>query len=337
MKTRALVPAAILAATVAGLDQIPASGQTEMLPAPGFHHLHLNSVDPEAAIGFYTRQFPSTAKASWAGVPALKSPNNVLVLFTKVDQAPAIVPQTAIWHFGWHVTDIRKTLETYKGRPEVKLLPLYTSEEGGSVLINSDTWPGTGGVLGLTKAQIADARAKGVKPAGGGGFAYLQGPDRAIVEYQGNQPAERFNHVHLYQEDPFCAQLWYQKHLNARLVQGRTSSTPRSEANCKVERGPDRTWPALEPEGSFRTPTAAVEFGDVALTWYARQGEQPLVSTRGHLADHIALSVADLDAWVAKLRGEGVSFLAQPYQLGDTRAVMIEGPSREALELVEVK
>ena len=26
-----------------------------MLPAPGFHHLHLNSVDPESAIDFYTR------------------------------------------------------------------------------------------------------------------------------------------------------------------------------------------------------------------------------------------------------------------------------------------
>ena len=42
-----------------------------MLPAPGFHHLHLNSVDPEAAIDFYTRQFPSTSKTSWGGLPAL--------------------------------------------------------------------------------------------------------------------------------------------------------------------------------------------------------------------------------------------------------------------------
>jgi hypothetical protein len=32
-----------------------------------------------------------------------------------------------------------------------------------------------------------------------------------------------------------------------------------------------------------------------------------------------------------------VTFLAPPYPLGDTRAVMIEGPSREAIELVEVK
>jgi 4-hydroxyphenylpyruvate dioxygenase-like putative hemolysin len=63
----------------------------------------------------------------------------------------------------------------------------------------------------------------------------------------------------------------------------------------------------------------------------------PLVPTRGHLYDHIGLSVTDLDAWVAKLTAEGVTFLEQPYRLGDTRAVMIEGPSREAIELVEAR
>ena len=67
-----------------------------------------------------------------------------------------------------------------------------------------------------------------------------------------------------------------------------------------------------------------------------RPGERPLVRTRGHLADHFALSVTDLDKWIEKLRGEGVRFLEQPYKLGDLRAVMIEGPSREAIELVEV-
>ena len=54
------------------------------------------------------------------------------------------------------------------------------------------------------------------------------------------------------------------------------------------------------------------------------------------LYDHIALSVTDLDAWVAKLRSEGVTFLEEPYRLGDTRAMMIEGPTREALELVDI-
>jgi hypothetical protein len=39
------------------------------------------------------------------------------------------------------------------------------------------------------------------------------------------------------------------------------------------------------------------------------------------LQDHIAQSA--ISAWVGKLRDEGVTF-RQPYQLGDTRAVMIE-------------
>lgn len=310
---------------------------TDMLPAPGFHHLHLNSVDPGAAIEFYTKRFPATtAKTSWGGLPALAATNNVLVLFTKVAAAPATSPQTAIWHFGWHVTDTRQTLESFKGQSDVTLLPLYTGDDSGSVFVSSDTWPGPGGVLGLTKSQIADAKANGVQPTRTGGFGYLQGPDDALVEYAGNHPAERFNHVHFYHEDPFCALLWYQTHLNAPVLRGRPSNTPLTEATCKVVRGPDRTFPALDREGTFRTPSAAVVFGDVAFPWYMRQGDRPLVSTRGHLYDHIALSVADLDAWVAKLRGEGVTFLEGPYQLGDTRAVMIEGPSREAIELVEI-
>ncbi len=305
-----------------------------MLPTPRFHHLHLNSVDPERAIGFYTRQFPSTARTEWGGHAALQSPNDVLILFNKVEKPPVSEPQSAIWHFGWHVTDTRKSLKAFEAHEEVELLPLYTTDEGGSVLVSSDTWPSIGNTLGLNRAQIAEARAKGVKPKGGGGFAYMRGPDDALVEYAGNYPAERFNHVHLYQEDPYCALLWYQKHLNAPVRAG-FEPTSLTEADCKVARGTDRTWPALNREGMFRSPRAGVEFGDVVLTWYANQGDRPLVGPRGQLQDHIAFAVADLDAWVKKLRGEGVSFLEDVYKLGDTRAVMIEGPSREALELVE--
>src|SRR3984957_13278226 len=274
MKPKALISAAILALMLVCWNLVPAGAQT-MLPAPGFHHLHLNSVDPDAAIGFYTRQFLTTAKASWGGLPALKSPNNVLILFTKVTSAPPTQPQTAIWHFGWQVTDVRRNVETYKARPEVKQLPLYTTDEGGSVLVSSDTWPGTGGVLGLNKTQIADAKARGVEPARKGGFAYMRGPDNVIIEYLGDYPAERFNHVHMFQEEPFCAQLWYQKHLNAAAVPARAGGVELTQANCKVARAPDPTWPALEREGLYRTPTAAVTFGDVALTWYARQGNTP--------------------------------------------------------------
>ena len=308
-----------------------------MLVTPGFHHLHLNSVDPEAAIDFYTRQFPSTSKGHWGGHAALFSPNDVMVLFDKVDTPPASQPQSAIWHFGWHVTDAQAAVQNFKRRPEVNMQPLYTTEEGGSVLISSDTWPSVGNTLGLTKAQIAEAKGKGVQPTHKGGFAYMAGgPENALFEIAGDYPQERFNHVHMWHEQPFCALLWYKKHLNAPVRQGFTD-TELNEANCRVERGADRTWPALNREGMFRTPRAGVEFGDVVLTWYMNQGDTPLAGSRGQLQDHIGLSVKDLDAWVAKLRDEGVTFLEQPYRLGDTRAAMIAGPSREAIELVEIK
>ena len=74
-------------------------------------------------------------------------------------------------------------------------------------------------------------------------------------------------------------------------------------------------------------------FDDIAMNWYMNPGDTPLVGTRGQLYDH----VANLDAWLAKLKGEGVKILMEPYKFGDTRALMIEGPSKEALELVEVK
>jgi len=330
--------AAALAAALAWRAAPAPRAQSAPLPAPTFHHLHLNSMNPNTAIDWYTKAFPATSKTTWAGEPALKSPNNVLILFTKVDQPPATQPQTAFWHFGWHVRQERVTMVRLREQG-VTLLPLYTTEEGATVNINSDTWPGTGGVLGLTKAQIAEARKNNVQPAGGPGFAYIRGPDDALIEVQGDMPAERFNHVHMYHENPACSGLWYQKHLNAVRPQGRRGEPerPRTEANCEEPRGTQKTWPALEVDGMYRAPSVAIAFGDVSMGGYMRQGDRPLVDTRGHVVDHVGLGVADLNAWFAKLRGESVKILEPPHKIGESRAFMIEGPSKEAIEIIEVK
>jgi catechol 2,3-dioxygenase-like lactoylglutathione lyase family enzyme len=336
MKTRAFLLAAVLAVSF-GWWTTPRA-QTPTLPAPGFHHLHLNSTNPDKAIDWYVKAFPVNSRVTWGGQPALKAPNNVLILFTKVDQPPATQLQTAFWHFGWHVLHERETMARLNDLG-VTLLPLYTGEGDKTVNINSDTYPGTGGLLGLTRAQLEEAKKNGVKPQGGAGFAYIRGPDDAMIEVQGDMPQERFNHVHMFHEDPFCAQLWYEKHLNARMPQGRrgAAAEPRTEANCKAPRTADKTFPALEHDGMYRAPSIALTFGDVSMGGYMNNANQPLVSTRGHLADHVGLSVANLDAWIAKLKAENVTFLEQVHPLGDTRAIMIEGPSQEALELVEVK
>ena len=176
-----------------------------------------------------------------------------------------------------------------------------------------------------------------MQPTRTGGFA-LHGGARPAPwsNIAGDHPAERFNHVHLFQEDPFCAQLWYQQHLNAPPLAGPHRPHAADRGHLQGARaGPIAPVRRSNRGACSARHAAGVEFGDVALTWYVRQGDEPLVSARGQLYDHIALSVTDLDAWVAKLRDEGITFLDEPYQLGETRAVMIERAAK--LELVEIK
>ena len=106
---------------------------------------------------------------------------------------------------------------------------------------------------------------------------------------------------------------------------------------CEEPRGTQKTWPALEVDGMYRAPSVAIAFGDVSMGGYMRQGDRPLVDTRGHVVDHVGLGVADLNAWFAKLRGESVKILEPPHKIGESRAFMIEGPSKEAIEIIEVK
>jgi catechol 2,3-dioxygenase-like lactoylglutathione lyase family enzyme len=300
-----------------------------MLPTPVFHHIHLRATDPEAMIGFYCRQFPTSRSGTWAGLPALFCPNDVMILFDRSAIPAPTHPTSAIWHFGWHVRDARETAAAFSSRAEVRIAPLYTGVDDNWVTVSSDTWFKTGDLLGVTREQIAANRAAGTPPPGGPGFAYFRAPDGALFEIAGDYPAERFNHVHMWQEDPIGAQLWYQKHLNAP---GRASFGPIGE---RIPRTATRTFPALERDGMARAPRGGVTFGDVDVIWYANQGDQPLAPSIGQYQDHLALSVTDLDAWIVKLRAEGVRFLSDAYSLGETRAVMIEGPSLEGLELVE--
>ena len=309
------------------------------LPAPGFHHLHLNSVNPEAAIEFYVKGFPSTSKGTFAGQPALRSPNNVWVLFNKVAAPPATQPQTAFWHFGWHVTDVRATLDRFLKQNITAAAALHRAKARGTVFVSSDTYPGSGGVLGLTRARHHRCESQGREAGRRRGVRVPARTGRCARRIPG-QHAGRALQSRSHVPGPAV--------LRAALVSGalecapsRTARRVRScapKANCAVERGPDKTLPALDWDGMSRTPSVQTTvFGDVSLFWYMNQGSTPAGPTRGHLMDHFAVSVGDLDAWIAKLKSENVTFLEQPYTIGGLRAVMIEGPSKEAIEIIEVR
>ena len=170
-------------------------------------------------------------------------------------------------------------------------------------------------------------------------FAYMRAPDGALVEINTAQ-TQAFLHTHLYSAAPLCAAEWYVKHLGA------VSRAPRT-GDCNVAFAAPS-----EPLGVIRAPAATVRFGDISLIIYPQQRPATLVSPRGHVIDHIAFSVTDLNGTLERLRKAGVKVLEEPHLFGKTgvrktgvgknevgqsqqRAALIEGPDAIAIELVE--
>jgi catechol 2,3-dioxygenase-like lactoylglutathione lyase family enzyme len=77
--------------------------------AAHFHHVHLNTTDPAAAIEFYTSKFKAR-KESFAGEDAVWTGDSWL-LFTKVDAPPPSEPLSGIWHIGWGAEDMQSTYQ----------------------------------------------------------------------------------------------------------------------------------------------------------------------------------------------------------------------------------
>ena len=325
----ALIIAAVVA--VAPRAQQPA-GSVEPLH---FHHIHLNSTDPKAAAAYYPRPFALSATATtFNGFEAVKT-GNVYILFTKVASTPQnelTGPQTSVWHFGWNTPDSRKTNEKFR-EMGLTIAQMWDAADGKLVDMSSDTLPGL-----PTQEQILEMRAKGTQPTRQGGFGYLRGPDGAMIENAQGGTTERFNHVHMYHEHPRCAMEWYVTHLGAKMPAGRGGAAPAEAAggDCHTKTYAPPTWPSFAKTGFVRDPAGGVTFDDISISIRPWPGGG-LVSTRGKIYDHWALSTGNLDATVARLKTEGVKFLDEIHPWGSSRAAMIEGPDRIAIELVEVK
>jgi predicted enzyme related to lactoylglutathione lyase len=252
-----------------------------------FHHVHLNSLDPPNAAAFYTKTFDVTRGTTFAGWEAVQS-ENMYLLFNKVPTAPPTTPDTAIWHFGWGSTDMETD---YK-----KHLAAGISFHTPMTRLGSGTL-----------------------------FAYMKGPDGALVEINTSQ-TRAFIHVHLYSDAPLCAAEWYREHLGAVSRAGAQRTGP-----CEVPFAAPS-----EPLGVIRSPAASVRIGDVALIIYPRQRPGRLVGTRGHVVDHIAVSYPDVASALERLRKSGVKVLEELHRFGkgSAQAAMIEGPDSIAIELV---
>ena len=326
--------ALLLVASVSGRFPSAQSGPSSPVEPLHFHHVHLNSVDPAAAAAYYPRPFSqSAAKTRFNGFEAVKT-GNLYLLFTKVETTPQnelTGPQTAVWHFGWNTPNSRQYNERFRAMG-LTIAQMWDAADGKLVDMSSDTLPGL-----PTQEQILELRAKGVQPTREGGFGYLRGPDGAMIENAQAGTVERFNHVHMYHEHPRCAMDWYVAHLGATLPAARgaaaTTATPPA-GDCRTTMYAPPTWPSFAKTGFVREPSGGVLVGDISILIRPWPGGG-LVSTRGKIVDHWAVSTADLNATAARLRQEGVKFLEEPHAWGSSKAAMIEGPDRIAIEIVE--
>jgi hypothetical protein len=334
MKLTARIAVIVAAAAVAAPHAQDTAPKVEPLH---FHHIHLNSTDPAAAAAYYPKPFAlSATKTTFNGFEAVKT-GNVYVLFTKVAATPQnelTGPQTSVWHFGWNTPNSRQYNEKFRTMG-LTIAQMWDAADGKLVDLSSDTLPGL-----PTQEQILEMRAKGTQPTREGGFGYLRGPDGAMIENAQSGTTERFNHVHMYHEHPRCAMEWYVSHLGARMPQGRGGAPAAAAAepagDCHTKTYAPPTWPSFAKTGFVRDPAGGVTFDDISISIRPWPGGG-LVSTRGKIYDHWALSTADLDATVARLKRENVKFLEEIHPWGTSRAAMIEGPDRIAIELVEVK
>src|ERR1044072_5733902 len=156
--------------------QIAARGQQEAPAQIAFHHVHLNSTDPAAAINFYTRTFDVTRRTAVAGSDAVQS-ENMYLLFNRVSKPAPTAPASAIWHFGW-------------GSPAMEAD--YQRHLANGIIFQTPITRLPSGTL----------------------FAYMKAPDGVLVEIN-SANTRAFIHVHLVSEAPLCAADWYVKQHGA--------------------------------------------------------------------------------------------------------------------------
>lgn len=278
-----------------------ASASAWQMPEAHFHHLHLNTTDPKAAIDFYTGKF-DCEKAKFAGVEDAVWAQKSWLLFNKVNRPPAWELNTAVWHFGWGAESMKATYEKQLAMGTKFFTPLTDiSDIGGNVGANDLFY-----------------------------YAYVQSPDNALIELN-TAGHHRFGHLHLFSADPIAAGEWYVKYLGAK---NRSSRPPSREPRFyrDVQIGPSVSLMS----DNVNIIIYPVEYPKKAYADHWK-GKTALESTKGHVVDHIAYSFDNLTQALEIMRKDGVKVTDEIRSIAKSqvKSAFIEGPDKIRIELVE--
>ena len=232
-------------------------------PAPTFHHIHINSVDPVRSIEWYSDYWPQGEATTHAGFPAFY--DDIYLLYTQVDtQAPGgfdrelqrSEPQSGFWTFG--STFAGPNTDAFRERvrefdPEAfEFVTLYGGLDGSHTAPHSLGLPMGDALLRASSiTERAEEEADDPRPPATSGldFAYLVDPDGMLVEVTAGQNDSFPRHTHFWAEHPLCTANWHVAHLGARVPENQNTFS--SEFNFGEE-----GWDPCEvPTGEVTFPT----------------------------------------------------------------------------------
>ncbi len=289
---RMLAALALFSLWLIALPQSPAPE-----PLVHFHHVHLNALNPELAINWYTRHF-DCERARFAGMDALWAGKS-WILFNKVDQPPSWKITTALYHIGWGSENSKTDYDKF-------------------VAMGS-----------RFETHIMDLAEGLPVPAGQRYFMYLWGPDNVMIE---NITANHryYDHVHLLSEDPVSAGEWYQKEFGFPRRPQPPSRQPRFFNGLQI--GPLSGFNI----DNVNVPIFPIELVK-SLYPKEWEGRAHPESPKGHALDHFAFSCDNLDAMLARLRKDGVPIVEEPHTIlgGALKSAFVQGPDNVLIELVE--
>jgi catechol 2,3-dioxygenase-like lactoylglutathione lyase family enzyme len=265
-----------------------------------FHHVHLNSMNPDAAIDFYTKHFNSE-RAKFAGTMNAVWTQRSWLLFNKVNQPPPSDVVSAIYHIGWGAEDMKAEYQRQLDLGAKFETPLTD----GADLFGSGN-PG---------------RAY---------FAYVDGPDHALIELNTTNN-HVFQHIHLLSADPVATVQWYAKEF------GLTTNVGPGRGERRVVNGLQvfpMTSVRVDNVNFIWFPKEFASEGVYKKQW---EGRKDFASPRGRVIDHFAFSVDNLDMALAQFKRDGVKVLQPPRKTlgGKLNSAFIEGPDKVEIEIVE--
>ncbi|HEX4593242.1 MAG TPA: VOC family protein [Bryobacteraceae bacterium] len=265
-----------------------------------FHHVHLNVIDPVAAIDFYTLKF-ACERAKFAGLSDAVWTQNSWLLFNKAATPPKSEITSTIWHIGWGAEDMKATYQKHLDGGTKFATPITDISD-----------------IGLGSAQ------------GLFFYAYVDGPEHQLIELNTANHLN-FGHIHMLSKDPIAAGEWYIKEFGlSTRGRGAPSREPRFYRGYQI--GPSMSL-MMDDVNLIIFPMeyAKKEWPDL---WKDRTD---LESTRGHTTDHIGFGVDHLDQTLERLRQDGVMVTDEPRSVagGKVRFAFIEGPDHIRIELVE--